>query len=181
MNEKAKERYLKGIELIRKGMTIREAASALFISEKTMCTGMQKLGIRVSYLRNVKGLNHVHKDGKWEGIYSVQEISGIVKLCGGFAGAAKALNTNHSRFKAWCLHNEIRVRDVLDSDEVAEYAPSIRTRGTSIGKNQYTHPKTSRVIYEKATIKDILIRNRWDGGLSLCASGGVLSRAQRPH
>ena len=155
------EVFEKAVALIKSGHTASQAAAVIGCSERTLFVNMRKRGMKVSSIRPVKGNQYINKDGKWRGVYSPEEMAEVIKEYRGFDAAARAMGVSRDSLRCWCHHNGIRVGSLCSPDEVAE----ARSKAVKAKMRK----KITKAKYEKATIKDIIIRNKWDGSLNLCA------------
>lgn len=150
----------RAIELIKQGLSVREASEMLNTTESNLYTVMRRNKVFVSDLRPcAKKMPVVHINGKYQGKYSHDQVRKAIIQGLGYKGAADILDTDHHRLKAWCRKNDIKVKDVLENCDVKRPADSY--------KNQYSYTQPVKVVYEQATIKDLAIRRPWFGG-ALC-------------
>ena len=147
-------------ELIKQGLSVREAADMLDVTEKHLHVIMHRHKVRVSDLRLcAKKGPVVHINGKYQGKYSQDQVRAAIVEGLGYKGAAEILDTDHQCLKSWCRKNDIMVKEVLGNYGVKRAAESY--------KNQYDYPSAVKVVYEQATLKDLAVRRPWFGG-ALC-------------
>jgi len=159
-----KEKIRLAVELIKNGKTSKQASELIGITEWSLNTLLSRSGIKISDLRGrINAKEKTNKDGKYLGKITPQMARTEIARHRGYIGAAKHFGVEHQSFKAWCRKNGLTVGSILGGDSHA------RKQHANIKvKNQYT-PSGPSIFYEQATVKDIFIRNKLDGGLSLCA------------
>ena len=101
-------------ELIKQGLSVREAAEMLDVTEKHLHVIMYRHKVKVSDLRMcAKKGPVVHINGKYQGKYTQDQVRAAIVEGLGYKGAAEILDTDHHRLKAWCRTNDIIVKEVL--------------------------------------------------------------------
>lgn len=150
----------RAIELIKQGLSVREASEMLNTTESNLYAVMRRYKVFVSDLRPCsKKMPVVHKNGKYQGKYSHDQVRKAIAKGFGYKGASAILETDHQRLKSWCRKNKIVVKEVIGNYGVKRDPESY--------KNQYSYTQTVKVVYEQATLKDLAIRRPWFGG-ALC-------------
>lgn len=153
--------YERAISLIKDGMTAQAASDFIDIDCRSLLRYMEKNGLRVLELRDrAQKENVVHKNGKYRGKYSVDEVRRAIYIERSYVGAARRLGEDHSPLKAWCRSNGLIVSEITGKKHHAFVPPENR-------RNQYSPTIPNGVIYEKATLRDLAIRRPWFGGV-LC-------------
>lgn len=150
----------RAIELIKQGLSVREAAGMLDVTERHLHVVMHRHKVKVSDLRPCARKGPVvHLNGKYQGLHSPDKVKKAIVEGLGYKGASEILDTDHQCLKSWCRKNGIVVKEVLGSYGVKRDPESY--------KNQYSYASAVKVVYEQATLKDLAIRRPWFGG-ALC-------------
>ena len=150
----------RAIELIKQGLSVREAAGMLDITDRHLHVIMHRHKVKVSDLRPcAKKGPVVHINGKYQGKYTPGDVRDAIAKGAGYKGASEILKTDHQCLRGWCRKNGISVKEVLGNYGVKRSPDSY--------KNQYDYPRAVKVVYEQATLKDLAVRRPWFGGV-LC-------------